>query len=376
MALRPRHRSLATPVALLYALLVLYASLYPFTAWRWPPGHALGGLLWLPWPPWRVPFDEWSNLAGYLPLGLLATLAARRSGLGWAATFAAGVLAPMALSYGCEVLQQFAPTRHPSLRDFALNAAGAAAGCVVALLLIALGLADRWQRLRTRWFGARGRGALALLGLWPVALLFPSPVPLGIGQVHDLLRDELAALLAGRPWAAALHDALAVRPARDADPTAIAEATITALGLLAPCLVAFTVVLPPRRRVVMLIGAVTLAAGTLTLATLLNFGPAHAFAWVGRATLPAFAAGTLIALLLAPLPRPLVAGCGLLALGALIAAVAQAPADPYFAQSLQAWEQGRFVRFHGLAQWVGWCWPYAAMLWFLTQLGPRHEAAR
>ena len=26
--------------------------------------------------------------------------------------------------------------------------------------------------------------------------------------------------------------------------------------------------------------------------------------------------------------------------------------------SLQAWEQGRFIRFHGLAQWVGWLWPY------------------
>ncbi|HOL37251.1 MAG TPA: teicoplanin resistance protein VanZ, partial [Rubrivivax sp.] len=47
------------------------------------------------------------------------------------------------------------------------------------------------------------------------------------------------------------------------------------------------------------------------------------------------------------------------------------PTDPYYAQSLQAWEQGRFVRFHGLAQWVGWLWPYAAIAWFLAQLGRR-----
>jgi hypothetical protein len=51
--------------------------------------------------------------------------------------------------------------------------------------------------------------------------------------------------------------------------------------------------------------------------------------------------------------------------------VAQAPSDPYFAQSLKAWERGRFVRFHGLAQWVGWLWPYLAMLWLLTRMGGR-----
>jgi hypothetical protein len=55
----------------------------------------------------------------------------------------------------------------------------------------------------------------------------------------------------------------------------------------------------------------------------------------------------------------------------LVAGVAQAPDDPYFAQSLKAWEQGRFVRFHGLAQWVGWLWPYVAMGWMLSRLGTR-----
>ena len=40
-------------------------------------------------------------------------------------------------------------------------------------------------------------------------------------------------------------------------------------------------------------------------------------------------------------------------------------------RTLQGWEQGRFVRFHGLAQWVGWLWPYAAMAWLLGRLGSR-----
>ena len=43
--------------------------------------------------------------------------------------------------------------------------------------------------------------------------------------------------------------------------------------------------------------------------------------------------------------------------------------DLYFAQSLQSWEQGRFIRFNGLALWIGWVWPYAAMAWLLSRLG-------
>ena len=27
-------------------------------------------------------------------------------------------------------------------------------------------------------------------------------------------------------------------------------------------------------------------------------------------------------------------------------------------RTLQQWEQGRFVRFYGLTQWLGWIWPY------------------
>jgi hypothetical protein len=64
---------------------------------------------------------------------------------------------------------------------------------------------------------------------------------------------------------------------------------------------------------------------------------------------------------------------GLMALSVMVALVAQAPTDPYFALNLQSWEQGRFVRFHGLAQWVGWLWPYAAMLWLMWRVLDRRS---
>ena len=76
----PRQRSSAAPLALAYTALLLYASLYPFLAWRWPPGLSLEAMLALPWPPWRDRFDVWSNVLGYLPLGLLLYVAQVRGG--------------------------------------------------------------------------------------------------------------------------------------------------------------------------------------------------------------------------------------------------------------------------------------------------------
>jgi hypothetical protein len=51
-----------------------------------------------------------------------------------------------------------------------------------------------------------------------------------------------------------------------------------------------------------------------------------------------------------------------------VALLNQAPESPYFAQTLQSWEQGRFVRFNGLAEWLGWLWPYATILLALGRI--------
>ena len=50
-----------------------------------------------------------------------------------------------------------------------------------------------------------------------------------------------------------------------------------------------------------------------------------------------------------------------------LAILNQAPANAYLAQTLQSWEQGRFIRFHGVAQWLGWLWPYAVLMAALTR---------
>ncbi|HEX7438858.1 MAG TPA: teicoplanin resistance protein VanZ, partial [Caldimonas sp.] len=151
------------------------------------------------------------------------------------------------------------------------------------------------------------------------------------------------------------------------------ELALVVLGLLAPCLVAFTISRPGWRRVALVLGGVALGCAATTLSIALNFGPDHAFAWVTPQVANGLVIGTGAAALLSLVPRRVAAGFGLMALTALVMLVARAPADPYFAQSLQAWEQGRFIRFHGAAQWVGWAWPYAALTYLLARVAAREQ---
>jgi VanZ family protein len=375
---RSHHRSSATWLALAWALLIAYASLYPLTGWRWPPGQDLATLIVLPWPPWRDDFDRWANLAGYLPLGALLLVAARRSGWRAAPALLLALAVPAALSYGVEVLQQFLPGRHPSLKDWALNLGGAACGVALALVGRALGLDERWHRWRLRWFAGESAGALALLVLWPAALLFPAPAPLALGQLAPWLQDTAAALAEGVPW---LEELPALAPLLSAPAPAVqampaaTELAVTALGLLAPCLLAYAVIAPGLRRIGALAVLALLAAAAMTLSTLLNFGPRHALAWIGPLTPAALATAALAAAVLAPAGRRLSAVLGLMALTGGVSLVAQVPADPFYAQKLAIWDQGVFVRFHGLARWLAWLWPFAAMGWLLARVvrgeGPR-----
>lgn len=370
-----RHRSTAWPLALAFAALVVYASLYPFDGWRWPPMLSGLDLLRLPWPPWRSRFDELSNLIGYVPLGALLFGAVMRSGGGMRAAFAVAVLGSVALSMAVELAQNFLPSRVPSLKDCAFNVAGALVGALLAALLQVFGWVDRWHALRERWFARRSAGALVLLLLWPLGLLFPTPVPLGMGQVWGELRDLVEVAFAGTPWAAdiAVWFGDVDQRGTRAPLTRMHEFLAIALGLAAPCLVAFATTRAGWHRLALLGGATLLALAVSTLSTALNFGPEHALAWWSPTTARAMAMGVAMALIAMGAGPRLAAALGLAALSALVTLIAQAPTDPYYAASLQGWEQGRFIRFHGLAQWIGWLWPYAAMAWLLTRLARRGD---
>jgi VanZ family protein len=363
------HRSSAAPLAAMVAALIVYASLYPFTDWR-VPGVSVWAFLTLRFPYWWTGFDLVANLLGYMPLGALVFGAGVRSGASVLRSLAVALLAGAGLSFALELLQNFLPNRVPSNLDLALNGFGALLGALLGAMAHTRGWVGHWQGLRDRWFIAHSGGGLALLVLWPFGLLFPTPVPFGGGQVWPRLREAMANWLEDsavvawfEPWLAAGSGAASLSP--------LSEFVAIALGLLAPCLVAYSVSRPGWRRVVLALGAAAIGFAATTLATTLNFGPQHWLAWRTPTTMAALLSGLIVASLLAWLPRRAAAGLGLMALAALVAVIGQAPADAYFAESLQSWEQGRFIRFHGVAQWLGWLWPYAAMAWLLSRVAAR-----
>ena len=363
--------SAAVPLALAWAVLVVYASLYPFSGWRAQQGPFDLGFLLLPWPRWIDRFDTAANLAAYVPMGTLVFAAAVRSGASSRRSAWLALAISAVLSYLLEMLQHLLPQRVPSRLDWLLNTAGAGAGVAVGLALDRLGLLAWWQGLRERWFAHASPTALTLLLLWPAGLLFPAPVPLGMGQALDRLREQVVFALLDTPWSS-LIDSWALADIVRVEPLPVpAEVSVTALGLLAPCLLAYTVTLGVWRRALLVLGAAGVGLATTTLATALNFGPEHATAWITQRAWAGIGVGVAFALALVTVSWRGAAGLGLVVLTTLVALISQAPEDPYFAESLQAWEQGRFIHLHGIAQWIGWLWPYAVLVHLLGRIGSR-----
>lgn len=362
------HKSSAWPLALLYAALIVFASLFPFEGWR-AQGLSWWAILTQPLPPqYWTGFDVGSNLAGYVPLGFLLGLGMVRSGAArWAVWVAWGV--GTVLSMGMEGLQLYLPRRVPSNLDLLLNSLGALLGGCLAWWLYRLGGVQRWASFRQRWLGEPAPFGLALVLLWPWALLFPAAVPLGLGQVLQHAEALLTRWLTGSPFIVWLP--LRAEPLLPLTP--LAFLLCVALGVLVPCLLGHVLVRPLWRRMV-LVGVLALAGvGVTTLSCALGYGPAHAWAWVSPTAAWGIALGVVLALLAAFLPWRYCAVALLLGLMLQLNWLNQAPPSAYFAQTLQLWEQGRFVQFYGLGQWLGWLWPYAVLVYVAGRLARRQR---
>lgn len=369
-----RRLSLAWPLAAAMALLVVYASLYPFVGWR-SQGVPPWAFLLAPWPRYWTWFDLWTNLVGYMPLGLLLALAAARTGWGRWAWFW-GAVCCVFLSLVLETAQSYLPDRVPSNVDWGLNSVGGACGAGLARVLLRWRWLGSWTQFRQRWWVHDAQGGLLLLLLWPLAMLYPTSVPYGLGQVAQRVEAALARALTDTPfldWLPRADTSLPLSP--------LAEAGVVALCAVAPLWLAYALVHTRRQRWAVWGVWLLLVPAVEGLSAALTWGPGHAWAWLH----PAVVVGLVLAAALGLLTRRLAhRACAVLmslALSFALGVLNRAPATAYFAQSLEIWEQGRFSRFHGLSQWLGWCWPYVALVvglrLALRRTGgttmPRHE---
>jgi VanZ family protein len=364
------HKTSAWPLAQAYVALIVYASLYPFTGWH-DQGLPAWEFLRSPLPPkYWTGFDVGINIVGYVPFGFLLVLTFLRRGnqrlapISNVAAVGISVLCAALLSFCMEMLQSYLPSRVASNLDLALNVLGAAAGAVLAAVLELAGAIDRWSNFRGRWFVRDARGALVLLALWPFALLFPPAVPLGLGQVFERVESAVADWLLDTPF-------LEWLPVRDVELQPLVpgvELICVALGALVPCLLGYSIVRTAARRAMFAIVAIAIGIAATALSAALSWGPAHAWAWLSLPVQLGLVAGLVLALLLLPVPPRGCAALVLLALVVHLALLNQAPASEYFTQTLKTWEQGRFIRFNGLAQWLGWLWPYVTLAYVLVRV--------
>ncbi len=355
-----------------YTLLVLYASLYPFTGWRWQ-GLSPFDFVTAPLPRYITLSDIWLNVAGYLPLGLLAAASLRPRWTGWRGWVTASVGCSL-LSFAMESTQALLPARVSSNVDWITNTLGAVLGAAAAVwLLPRLSFSQRSRSVRERWFARDASFGLLLLATWPLALLWPPPALFATGQVAGTLAQSLADASLTAPDVAApfarWFNSDALLALTTPQPMSAQQQVWIAASMLMAVLwtsAAISHSHAPRARIGL---ALTLGGlGAISLSAALGFGPEHALAWATPAALQGLALGLLIGLPLAYLPRRLNAGLALVALICGLWWINQAGPDPYYAQNLQTWSQGLFIRMFGLPQWLSWLWPYVAGLYLLGRI--------
>jgi VanZ family protein len=348
---------------LVYTLLILYASWYPFAGWQ---ATGLSSLAYLtaPLPHYWTAFDALTNILAYIPLGFLAVLALHPRFKGMAAVGMA-VLFGALLTGVIEAAQTFLPSRVSSNLDFYCNITGALTGAVLGHASSDAFLKhSRLLELRRRWFLPEAGFGIILLGLWPLAQIYPQEVLFGLGQFATTLSAWLSAWLSSPIDIADLFmrgEQLTV------EQYWLYETIVTTCGLTGTVLILLFLLRRSAPKTLLAAALIIAALTAKSLANALFFSPENAFSWLT----PGARGGILLALMMLSglaFARP--AAQRRIAITALLISVIIVniiPVNPYFTATLQTWAQGKFLNFNGAAQFLSVVWPFAA-LWYLIHL--------
>ncbi len=356
----------ARALLLAYAMLIVYASWFPFSGWQ---NQGLSPFIFLETtrlPRYWTGFDVGINVIGYAPFGMLLVYAMRPKVTGfWA--FLLASLAGMLVSGTMEAVQTYLPTRVSSNLDFYTNTLGSVIGAFIGVLTAHTLTNSNAYKLRQQWFAQHASQGMVLAALWPLTQIYPQGFLFGLGQLLPILSEWLSELLDMEIDLAGM-----IRP--DVSLTVeqywLSETIVTACGMVGAALTLLCILRKPAPRaplVALLVGAAVLVK---SLSTALQLGPDAAFAWVTPGAQAGFLIGVIMlgGLIFAPQVAQRRLAVATLLLSLLI--VNTTPTNPYFSETLQNWAQGKFLNFYGAAQFLSLAWPLAA-LWYLCL--PSHK---
>ncbi|MGA2551885.1 MAG: VanZ family protein [Burkholderiaceae bacterium] len=342
-----------------YTILLVDASLYPFSGWRdlW-----IGPFdyLFAPWPSRALEFDMVVNVLGYLPLGLLGVFVLYPKIRGWASVGIVTVGAA-ALSAALEATQTYLPTRVASKVDLATNIAGALVGAVLGTLLAEPVLdRGRLREVRRRWFARDRSWGLVIGVLWFGAILYPQPFAFACGNIAKTFGigfDEPA-------WLGFLREP-------SARGFAIEEMTVSGCFLSAAGLHFLNLLRPFAPRTLAIFVFLGLSAAAKTLGTGWTYAPGEPFIWITRGAFESGIGAALILLFGLYLPIRWRAFVAQLLLLAGLVLVNTLPENPYFEGAWQDWAHGRLLNFYGLALGVSLAWPFVALAYLVRVTAQR-----
>lgn len=365
----PAASSFARVSLAIYALLIVYASWYPFSGWR-DMGIKPFDYLWARLPYYWTGFDVWTNIAGYAPLGFLLVLAMYpRLRPGWAVLPAS--VAGALLSACMEAGQTYLPTRVPSNLDLLTNAAGVTLGALLGAACSRYFLhQSRLLMARQRWFSSEASRGLVVAGLWPLALIYPQNHLFGLGHLVPPLSGLFSDVL---DTPIDLATAWLNNAQLSAEQYWLADVIVSACGLTGAALLALLLLRrqAPRRRLVTLYLLICIAAKSLACA--LFFAPQNAFVWISPSAVGGIMLGAMMVAGLSWAPPTAQRRVAALALILSLVVTNAVPANPYYISTLETWVQGKFLNFDGAAQFLSVLWPFLA-IWFLYH--PVHRKAR
>lgn len=338
---------LRTLLASGYVLLIVYASLSPFSGWR-EQGISFLEVLVAPFKLTYTPFDAILNLLSYLPLGLLINLALRKHAGVLAATLA-GFFAGVALSVGMEYLQMYLPTRNSSNVDMLANSLGALLGTILAVSITSWNwLFSGLLRWRSHVFqhGKEMDYGLALLALWIFGQINPSLPMLGNVFISEGMRQ---------PFAAA--------PVTPFDGW---ETCAVALNLLMLGTLMLTLLRIPRKIATAILTVLSVVAAAKFATAVVLLKSWALLLWINSEAVLGVLMGMLLLLGIMRQPRKVTISLGVLASLCYLVIINFAFNDntPESARSVYHWHYGHLLNYNGLAQTIALIFPLLLLFHF------------